>query len=353
MIVNLARLGKSGTGMWQYSIKFLAALREITDIDGVICSKVHSDYFEKLGFAVITVPNLVSNTSKTSRIRPLLWYVYSYWLAIKVFFKFGNKKLVCTTHHTIPLLRNQTITVHDIRPYYHPDSLIQKIYFRFLLKFSVKRCNHVLTVSYTVKSCIAKTYNIDNRKISVIYNSVDESDFIKRKDKESYFLAVGASWPHKNIHSFLKNHKVWAGSYNLTIVCGFTDYAKSLQEMVTDLDLINKVKFLHEVSFNELKILYSEASALVYPSIDEGFGIPPIEAMASNTPAIVSDIDVFHEVLTDGALYVNPESEESWQSAIEHLEQLPNSISRFDKYVIKYNFDNMKKMVGNWLAESK
>ncbi|SQJ20842.1 protein RfbU [Salmonella enterica subsp. enterica serovar Heidelberg] len=134
MIVNLSRLGKSGTGMWQYSIKFLTALREIADVDAIICSKVHADYFEKLGYAVVTVPNIVSNTSKTSRLRPLVWYVYSYWLALRVLIKFGNKKLVCTTHHTIPLLRNQTITVHDIRPFYYPDSFIQKVYFSLFIK---------------------------------------------------------------------------------------------------------------------------------------------------------------------------------------------------------------------------
>ncbi|PJT86065.1 glycosyl transferase family 1, partial [Salmonella enterica] len=241
MIVNLSRLGKSGTGMWQYSIKFLTALREIADVDAIICSKAHADYFEKLGYAVVTVPNIVSNTSKTSRLRPLVWYVYSYWLALRVLIKFGNKKLVCTTHHTIPLLRNQTITIHDIRPFYYPDSLIQKVYFRFLLKMSVKRCKHVLTVSYTVKDSIAKTYNVDSEKISVIYNSVSKSDFIQKKEKENYFLAVGASWPHKNIHSFIKNKKVWSDSYNLIIVCGRTDYAMSLQQMVVDLKLTDKV----------------------------------------------------------------------------------------------------------------
>ncbi len=237
MIVNLSRLGKSGTGMWQYSIKFLTALREIADVDAIICSKAHADYFEKLGYAVVTVPNIVSNTSKTSRLRPLVWYVYSYWLALRVLIKFGNKKLVCTTHHTIPLLRNQTITIHDIRPFYYPDSLIQKVYFRFLLKMSVKRCKHVLTVSYTVKDSIAKTYNVDSENIvsgNLSSNSVSKSDFIyAKKEKENYFLAVGASWPHKNIHSFIKNKKVWSDSYNLIIVCGRTDYAMSLQQMLS------------------------------------------------------------------------------------------------------------------------
>ncbi|EDW4473067.1 glycosyltransferase family 4 protein, partial [Salmonella enterica subsp. salamae] len=177
--------------------------------------------------------------------------------------------------------------------------------------------------------------------------------FIQKKEKENYFLAVGASWPHKNIHSFIKNKKIWSDSYNLIIVCGRTDYAISLQQMVVDLELTDKVTFLHEVSFNELKVLYSKAHALVYPSIDEGFGIPPIEAMASNTPVIVSDIPVFREVLTNGALYVNPDDEKSWQNAIENIERLPDAMSRFNNYVARYDFDNMKQMVGNWLAESK
>lgn len=69
MIVNLSRLGKSGTGMWQYSIKFLTALREIADVDAIICSKVHADYFEKLGYAVVTVPNIRCNFYRYDR-----WY---------------------------------------------------------------------------------------------------------------------------------------------------------------------------------------------------------------------------------------------------------------------------------------
>ncbi|EDK8081410.1 UDP-phosphate galactose phosphotransferase [Salmonella enterica subsp. enterica serovar Typhi] len=142
MIVNLSRLGKSGTGMWQYSIKFLTALREIADVDAIICSKVHADYFEKLGYAVVTVPNIVSNTSKTSRLRPLVWYVYSYWLALRVLIKFGNKKLVCTTHHTIPLLRNQTIwlslgcvyfTFDQVQRFIPQDQLDTRVITHFIL----------------------------------------------------------------------------------------------------------------------------------------------------------------------------------------------------------------------------
>lgn len=352
MIVNLSRLGKSGTGMWQYSIKFLAALKEKTKIDAIICSKVHADYFCNLGFDVITVPNIVSNTSKTSRVRPLLWFAYSYWLAMRVLFKFGNVKLVCTTHHSIPLLRNQTITIHDIRPFYHPDSFIQKLYFRVLLKLSVKSCQHILTVSNTVKNSIAETYKVDKNKIFVIYNCINKTDFLQKKDKENYYLAVGASWPHKNIHTFIDNNHLWSDSHELFIVCGRTAYAIHLENLVVSLNLSNKVKFVHDISFDELRVLYSEAYALIYPSIDEGFGIPPIEAMASNTPVVVSDIPVFREVLADAAIYVNPHDAISWKNALESISRLPDNLSRFDSCVIKYDFENMKNMVENWLTES-
>ncbi|MCW4782448.1 glycosyltransferase family 4 protein [Enterobacter chuandaensis] len=350
MIVNLSRLGKSGTGMWQYSIKFLAALRTKINVEAVICSQTHETYFRNLGFTVLTVPEAVSNTSKTSRIRPLLWFIYSYWLALRIILKFGNAQLVCTTHHIIPFLKNQTITVHDVRPFYYPDSLPQKIYFRLFLRLSIRKCKHILTVSYAVKDKIVSIYNIPSDKVSVIYNCIASQDFIKKHLKKNYFLAVGASWPHKNIHSFIKAHGSWSEYYSLIIVCGRTHYAKFLQEMASDLKLSDKIKFVHEVSFEELKVLYSESKALIYPSFDEGFGIPPIEAMASNTPVIVSDIPVFHEILADSALYVNPDNEISWKNALEEIDKLPREISRFDKFVSKYSFENMEKMIDDWLA---
>lgn len=352
MIVNLSRLGKSGTGMWQYSINFINALRTKVNIEAVICGQIHADFFSRLGFNVITVPDIVSNTSKTSRIRPLLWYVYSYWLALKILFKYRYSKVVCTTHHMIPLIKNQTITVHDVRPFYFPDSIIQSIYFKILLKRSINSCRHILTVSHTVKNKISEIYDVELNKISVIYNCINSTEFVKEDVKDNYFLAVGASWAHKNIHSFINNHRLWSGDYDLLIVCGRTKYAEYLKVLVDDQGLEGKVRFVHEVSFSELKELYAKAYALIYPSLDEGFGIPPIEAMASNTPVIVSDIPVFHEVLLDSVLYVNPGDPESWKVALDKLMNLSSDNTRFDKYVERFNFEHMEKMIECWLVES-
>lgn len=353
-IVNLSRLGKSGTGMWQYSLKFIKALDALSVLDGIICAESHKDKFMSFGCTLITVPDYASNTSKISRFRPIFWALYSYFLTFKLWLFYRQHVVVSTTHHGLPLLRNQIITIHDLRPYYHPDSMMQKVYFHYFLPRILKRCKQVLTVSQTVRGMIAERYDYAIEQVHVIYNSVDQSEFAAAAHKEPFLLAVGASWPHKNIHKLIEMSETWSDDYRLVIVCGKTDYADRLKKMVLIRGLENRVEFYHEIAFAELKVLYSSAFALVYPSIDEGFGIPPIEAMLSGTPVIVSNIPVFHEVLGDAALYVEPDMQPSWQAAFTLLsENLTMYIERGYQRAAMYDENNMKKMIKAWLDTVK
>lgn len=352
MIVNVSRLGKKGTGMWQYSLKFIHAIFMLNKLDGLICAEAHADFFSKYGCPIITVPNFVTNTSKISRFRPLLWFIYSQYLASKLIIIAKGKMIVSTTHHGLPILKNQTITLHDLRPYHHPDSFMQKINFRWLLPNLLKRCNHVLTVSESVKKQIAECFSVSEQKISVIYNSIDAKEFDNTHKKESFILAVGASWRHKNIHTLLDAHGIWENKYRLIIVCGRTDYADFLQQRIQILGLQDNVELKHELSFSALRSLYASASALVYPSIDEGFGIPPIEAMASGTPVIVSDIPVFHEVLGQSAIYVSPDDLSNWESAFNILQTNADEfIARGKEQVKLYDEKNMSRMITEWLKK--
>lgn len=352
MIINISRLGKSGTGMWQYSTKFIKLMHELGAVSAVICVKSHAEYFHKSGINTILVPEWVSNTSKVSKLRPLLWLLYSFWLALKLFCAHRNTRIVSTTHHGLPMLKNQTITIHDLRPFWHPDSFMQKIYFRYMLRTKAQKVTDIITVSNAVRVLINKTYQISLDKISVVYNSVDANEFIKKDKKENFYLAVGASWEHKNIHTFLLNSELWAHKYKLTIVCGKTSYADYLNQIIAERGLESRVNIFHEVSFSTLKELYANAIALVYPSKDEGFGIPPIEAFASNTPVIVSDIPVFREVLKDYAIYVDPQNRASWMNALDELSKLPDGTNRFADCVNLYDMKNMKDMIKRWLSRS-
>ncbi|WP_313626291.1 glycosyltransferase family 1 protein [Kosakonia sp.] len=349
MIVNLSRLGKHGTGMWQYSLKFLDALASRKKISAIICADYHRAGLEKYNSDFIIIPSIVGNTSRISRLRPVFWLLYSYWLGWKIKRKYPEEVIVSTTHHALPLVRNQVITVHDLRPCNYPDSIMQKIYFNHILPREVKKCIGILTVSETVKKRICSNFGLPLENVSVIYNAIDKSEFEYSEKKDNFLLAVGASWFHKNIHTLLNAHTVWKDTYKLKIVCGRTQYVDFLKSLVAQLGLTDNVEFLHELPFATLKKLYSQAAALVYPSLDEGFGIPPVEAMASGTLAIVADIPVFKEILGESAIYVNPLSHQSWSKAIQAINYNENVQNKMKGIAVKYSVTNMDKMVNHWL----
>ena len=348
MLINLARLGKSGTGMWQYSTRFVECLSHAGLLKGIICEKSHRAEFSKYNCELILTPEWVSNTARVSKVRPVLWLLYSYYLAFKLKSLHPKNQVISTTHHALPLLTNQVITIHDLRPYHFPDSFLQRFYFQKILPRATRRCIKIITVSETVRAQISKTMSYNNHDIHVIPNAISALEFqsIPKERSEPYFLAVGASWEHKNIHNFIIHHDVWVNHGKLKIVCGKTDYLEKLKELIATQQITDKVEFLHDVSFGELKSLYANAIALIYPSKDEGFGIPPIEAMATGTPAIVSDIPVFHEVLGESAIYVNPESHESWESALSILfKKRVEYIERGLELSSHYSIENMLEAV--------
>lgn len=348
VVVNMARLSKSSTGMWQYSTKFVECLYKAGLLKGIICERSIAESFKQYGCEFIYTPVWVSNTKNVSRLRPILWFIYSWFLSLKIKSKYSELLCVSTTHHSLPGIKRQAITVHDLRPYFYPDSTLQKIYFRWLLPKAVHQCEKVLTVSNTVKSQIADVFDFPLGEISVIPNAIDCEEFSSKENNKTdkYFLSVGSNWKHKNIHSFLLNNDAWKNFGRLIIVCGKTAYYDYLVELVKQHDLTEKVEFQHDVKFSKLKELLANAYALIYPSIDEGFGIPPIESMASGTPVIVNNIPVFREVLGATAIYVNPNSLESWQKALNDLEQ------NYDELVTKghdlakhYSIQNMLESV--------
>jgi len=352
MIINLSRIGKQGTGMWQFSDKFIDSVNSEKKIDAIICSKPLKNNLSKYNCEIITVPEFVSNTSNVSRLRPILWFLYSYWLGLKLFIVKNGIDVVSTTHHVLPFIKNQIVTIHDLRPFYFPDSKLQKIYFHFFLPKALKKCKHILTVSNSVKDKINDIYGYNSDKISVIYNSIDTSKFTPKEAKKNYILAVGASWEHKNVDSLLNVSAIWKNKYNLIIVCGNTKYSEFLRGEVLRLGLNDNVKFLNNISESKLIDLYQYSSALIYPSKDEGFGIPPVESLACLSPVIVSDIPVFHEVLDDVAIYVNPYDTCSWKKAFDKI-SIQNSNEQWKKKALecacKYNKTLMASMIHTWL----
>jgi len=125
--------------------------------------------------------------------------------------------------------------------------------------------------------------------------------------KDSYFLYVGNAYPHKNLDVLLRAVRDM-NDVKLVLV-GKDDYFyKRMKQTDIVKSLNGKIIFKTNVSDTELKTLYRNAQAFVFPSLMEGFGLPALEAIANNCPVIVSDIPVFHEILKNSATYFNPYS---------------------------------------------
>ncbi len=130
---------------------------------------------------------------------------------------------------------------------------------------------------------------------------------------------VGATWRHKNAHELIANADLWVDRYQLKILAGKSAYAQELRELVRVVGS-GDIEFVEYVADDELVSLYQNAAALVYPSVMEGFGIPPLEAAACGTPVIVSDVEVFREIYADFPIYVKLGDRNSWRLAFHELE---------------------------------
>jgi len=132
--------------------------------------------------------------------------------------------------------------------------------------------------------------------------------------KDKYFLYVGNAYPHKNVEVLIQAAKL-AGVK--VVYVGKNDYFYKkfgiVPKSVSDKELIN---------------LYKNATALVFPSLMEGFGLPAIEALRQNCPVIVSDIPVFHELLGDSAIYFNPHDPAALANILTSKIEKPNKLKK-------------------------
>ena len=247
--------------------------------------------------------------------------------------KTRNTDIFWSPHYNVPLVnfasRLKLVTIHDVfhLAYYHTLSAAQKIYAKLMINRAVKT-DLIFTVSEFSKAEILKhtRCNLDN--VKVIYNGIDYKKFNSRdtndfgqrilksyKINSPYILFVGNVKPHKNLKKALQGFKEFIRNAN-----GFEEYKfiiagkregfitadKEIDAMLDEPFYASKVQFTGWVKDEDLAALYQQAATFIFPSLYEGFGFPPLEAMAAGCPVISSDTACMPEVYQDAALYFNP-----------------------------------------------
>ncbi len=244
----------------------------------------------------------------------------------------GKKILVCFTGLGPLLIRKKIMTIHDLAFMVNPKwySRSYRLWYRLMTPLCAFTSMKILTVSEFSKSEIMQRLSISNDKICVVYNAVsplfhakhDENCWAEKRDYvgEKYILAVSSIDPRKNFSMLLKAFSyVNDRNIKLYIVGGQSSiYSTSIAALSKE-DTSERIKWLGRVSDQQLKWFYTHALCFVYPSLYEGFGIPPLEAMSCGTPTIVSAISVLKEVCGDAALYVNPHDEKDIADKINQL----------------------------------
>ena len=191
--------------------------------------------------------------------------------------------------------------------------------YKLVFGLAVLRASKILVPSQEVKSELANEYHLPLEKIVVSYEGVDEaiksdlspkSVLSKYQIKSPFLLYVGSVYPHKNIERLIEAVKILIANYKLpitlVIVCGRSVFWERLQKTIRQMKAEKLVNLVGFVPNEELAVLYRQASAFVFPSLSEGFGLPGLEAMAQGTPVVASDIPVFREVYGVAAEYFNP-----------------------------------------------
>lgn len=243
----------------------------------------------------------------------------------------GKKLLVCFTGLGPLLVRKKVMTIHDLAFMANPSwySLTYRLWYRLMTPLCAATSLKILTVSNFSKSEIMRRLSVSGERISVIHNAISpkfycsEDEYANGKkfcSGEKYILVVSSIDPRKNFFMLLKAFKhVTDKSIKLYIIGGQDGiYSTSIAELHEE-NGSERINWLGRVSDTMLREYYLHALCFVYPSLYDGFGIPPLEAMACGTPTIVSDIPALREVCGEASLYVNPHDEKDIADKINLL----------------------------------
>lgn len=233
----------------------------------------------------------------------------------------------------------KVVTIHDLAFLEHPEYAVPALaeYLRKVVPQAIARADAVATVSQEVSRTLIEHFQTPREKLVVIPNGV-QSYFRRITDpvilgatrhkfqlEQPFVLAVGTQEPRKNhqgiIKAFYQAQQEKDGPPLLVIAGGTGWLYEETQQLVRDLQIENKVRFLGRVTEHELITLYSMAEFFVFPSFFEGFGIPPLEAMACGAPVITSNTSALPEVVGDAALQVDPHNIDELSHAMLRLLQ--------------------------------
>lgn len=229
-------------------------------------------------------------------------------------------------------------TIYDLIPIKFPDFFDEKTRRHFNCYFNnvIPKADVVIAISNSTKEDILEYFDIPGNKVEVVapgfdselYKQIQEKNMIdKIKAKygidRKYILFVGTLEPRKNLERLIKTYSIlpdYLKKDYLLVICGTKGwFFEGIFRAVKELKLEEKVIFTGYVPDEDIPLLMNGAEVFVYPPLYEGFGLPPLEAMACGTPVISSKVSSLPEVVGDAGILINPNDVEELSNAIQRV----------------------------------
>ena len=307
------------TGVGRYIRNLVRQLQTIDNKNEYVLFVLSRDYE--------TLKSEIKNSKWTIEEADIRWHSIAEQLEFPRILNRENLDLVHFPYFSVPIFykRPFVVTIHDLIQNHYASGkasalpflfyYIKKIGYRRVLGNAVKKAKRIIVPLKSVENDLVSTLKVSEDKISITNEGFDPN--IKRGEvsktvltatKNPYFLYVGNAYPHKNLNTLIKafltiNNQ--QSTINLILV-GREDFFYKRLKKKENKNLI----FLHDVSDSDLFYLYSNSVAAVSPSLMEGFGLFPLEALGAGAVPIVSNIPSFHEVCGDLAIYFDPRDSE-------------------------------------------
>jgi glycosyltransferase involved in cell wall biosynthesis len=316
----------SPDGITRYSRELIKEFADkVADLTLLVSNKVQLEGLPKLEFITTNSPTSHKELGQAKRLNE-----YNFDIIFTPHFIFGGKgrnfKLVRTVHDLIPFNQKSK-----------DSKLAWKLFYSntYFLKNLLRDCEGVVTVSETVKEKISK---LTNNKIAVVYNAPTKLKPRSTATKKE-IIYIGRYEDYKNVKVLVEAINELS-EYSLVLAGKCSEEQK--QKLIKISNNPRQLRFVGRISDEEYSNYLSSATALVLPSLEEGFGLPVVEAMSLGCPVICSNIDILREVGGNAALYFDPASP---NDLVENIKKLENS--NYRKEVIKKSINNANRFSWN------
>ncbi len=341
LAIDARMMGAEATrGIGRYIHELVAALLKVAPQNKYILIAKSSDHAFR------------SHPSVETIVADIPWYGWQEQIEMPGVFKSAKADVVFVPHWNAPLFYNGPlfITIHDLLLRHFPQSakvstrnpftrLIKRLGYRLILTSTLKKARRIFVPTEFVAQDVASFYPSVTSKIKVTGEGMPELKYrvpgteclvfnrstqyaVRDTASPNFLLYIGAAYPHKGLQDLLRAWKTISKKHpNLLLkIAGEMDVFMKTHEKWTKEHSLERVEFLDRVSENELDTLYTQAKALIFPSHFEGFGLPPLEAMAHGCPVIASRLQVLIEVLgQESAIFFEAGSSDGIISAVEQL----------------------------------